>query len=106
MNHEQIELAVIIVIEPARGHRPFAALDSGLLRHVLELAISQVVIQNITVHTGYEQIGITVVIEVGSRCAHRIASSCHSGLASNVGKLHPAIISIKAVEVFRRIFFE
>src|SRR5438132_11067361 len=39
IDHEQIQPAVIVVVKPTGGNRPFVALDSGFLGQILELPI-------------------------------------------------------------------
>ena len=47
VHNEKVEKAIVIVIKPARGHRPLIALDSSLLRDILEATVSEIVIKRV-----------------------------------------------------------
>ena len=73
MDHPEVELAVAIVIEPAGGHGPLAARDAGLGGDVLEAAVAEIVVEDVAVDAGDEEVGVAVVVVVGRRGAHGIA---------------------------------
>ena len=61
VDHKEVEKTLIVVIEPARGHRPFIALDSGLCRHVLEHSVAEVVVKGVAENSRYEQVDVAVM---------------------------------------------
>ncbi len=87
MDYPQIEFAVAVVIEPARGDRPFAAFDSRLCGYIFEAAVAQIVIQHIAIYAGDEQIGTAVVIIVGRGCAHRVPDTRHARFFGDIAEL-------------------
>src|SRR5205814_6163166 len=80
IDDEQIQPAVIVVVKPTGGNRPFVALDSGFLGHILELSVAQVAIKNVSVDACDKQIRMTIVVEVRCGSTHGIAGACDSGL--------------------------
>ena len=99
VHHEEVEQAVIVVIEPASRHRPLAALDPGLFRDVLETAISQIVVENVPVDARHKQVHMPVVVVIAGRGAHRVPFAGHSGLFGDVPESHPAFVSEEAIPI-------
>ena len=106
IDHEQVQPAVVIVVEPAGGNRPLVTLDSRFLRHILELSIAQVAIKNVPVDACNKQILMAIVVEVRCGSTHGIAGACDSGLRRDVREFHTAIVAIEPVEKLRRILFQ
>src|SRR5262249_25290225 len=75
----EIEEAVAVVVEPARGDGPEAAFDAGLFGDVFEAAIAEISVERVAVDAGDEEVGATVVVVVGGRDAHGVAGSGHAG---------------------------
>src|SRR5215471_19386137 len=73
IDDEQIQPAIIVVVEPAGSDRPLVARDSRLLGHVLEFSVAQIAIENVAIDAGHEQIRMPVIVVVSSGRAHRIA---------------------------------
>src|SRR5205814_7108452 len=87
VNHEEIEPAVVVVIEPAGGHGPgSAALEPSLFGNILERAVAAVAIEDVPAHTGDKKIRMAVAIEVARRDAHGVASAGHAGGRRHIGK--------------------
>src|SRR5689334_3689335 len=67
--HEQVQFAVVIVVEPEGGGGPPGTPNTGLISHVRERAISIVSVQNVPAVAGQVDIGEAVAIEVSDRHA-------------------------------------
>src|SRR4029077_8589113 len=78
IGHDEVEPAVIIYINPGRRNRPQLAIsridstEMRLLGYILEGAVSPIVIQNISVYSGYEDVRISVVVVITDGHAHGI----------------------------------
>ena len=73
VDDEEIEAAVIVVIEPSAGDGEVAAGDARGLRHVLESPITAIAIELAGARAGDEQIDVAVVVEVARRRPDRVA---------------------------------
>src|SRR4029077_2415760 len=62
--YEQVEAAVIVVVEPNRAASPTGRADTGFLRDVGKSSVAVVVIQNASSVLGHVEIGEAVVIVV------------------------------------------
>ena len=60
-------LESVVIIKPSACYPPFAALDSGFFRDVLETAIAQIVVENIAVDPCHEEVHMPVVVVI-RRC--------------------------------------
>src|SRR5437773_502879 len=104
IHHAEVEPAVVIIVEPSRGHGPLVALDAGLLCDVLEAAVPQVAIQNVPVNARHKQVHVAVIVIVGGGAAHRVPGAGDASFASHVGEFHSAIIPVKTIRELRRAF--
>ncbi len=103
-NDEQVELAVVIVVEKSRRLRPAASRHSSLRRHISERAVAVVVVEDVVPVAGYEYVGITVVVVVANGHPHSIipvAGIGKAGLLGHVGKGAVGVLAIEPVPVFR-----
>src|SRR5258706_1765502 len=101
---EEIEMAVIIEIEKARGDRPAAGRYSSFLGHIRESAVAIVVVQDILAVAGDVEIGETVIVIVAHGDAHAVVAVAGGGKArglSNVRETAIAILAVQAVPVTR-----
>src|SRR5205085_10282674 len=69
---EQVEGAVVVVVEEAGAGTPAAAADPGALRHVGEGAVAVVAIQRVAAVAGDVEVGVPVVVVIGRRHAHPV----------------------------------
>ncbi len=106
MDHEQIELAVVIEIEPPRGNRPLGAANANPFGHVLERSVAAVVIQRVVIDTRHKDVRMAVVVVIGYGYAHRITLARHASLLRNVCEVHVAVVAIQAIPVLRRVFLQ
>src|SRR6266567_1469277 len=77
--HEEIELAVIIIVKPGGARGPAGRGHARLLRHVRKCAVAVVVIKNAAVVTGDVEINPAIAIVISSSHAHAKNSSRYSG---------------------------
>jgi hypothetical protein len=103
--HEQIQLAVPVVVEPgcpdrprllARGRRPR---DTGLACDIGKRAVPVVPVERVVVHAGDEQVGVAVVVVVARGHAHVVAGSGDRGPLGDVRERAVAVVVIEAVPV-------
>ena len=99
VDHQQIEPAVVVVVEPAGGRRPFAAAEARPLGDVLEAAVAAVVQQLVARDAGDEEIDVAVVVVVGGRRTHGVAGAAHARCRGHVGELHAAVVAIEPIGV-------
>ena len=106
IDHEQVEPAVAIVIEPAGGHGPGFAVNPSLGRDVFEGAVAAVAVENVAAHAGDEQIGMAVVIVIGGCHAHAVTLSRDPGLGGDILENAIAAIAVKPIPEARIGFVE
>ena len=112
VRNEQIQLAVVVVVDPARGRAPhFPALihrcaHASLIGNIREAAVAIISIQMILRHAGDVNVLPAVVIEITDGDAHIVAVSRQPGLLGNIREGSVMIVVEQAVVVFRGIFFE
>ena len=73
MHDPEVEHPVVVVIEPACGNGPFAARDARRSGDVFERAVAAIVIKDVAIDAGDEEIGMAVVVVICSGRAHRVA---------------------------------
>jgi hypothetical protein len=94
---EQVESAVVVIIEPDRACRPAGRGDTRLSAHIGEGAVAIIVIQDATAVAGDEQVRKAIAVIVSYGDALRIASSADAGLFGDVRKSTVAVVLIKGV---------
>ena len=99
VDDQQIEPAVVVVVEPAGSRRPFAAGDARPLGDVLEAAVAAIAQQLVARDAGDEEIDVAVVVVVGGRRTHGVSDAAHAGRRGHVGELHAAVVAIEPVGV-------
>src|SRR5688572_20497049 len=102
VHDEQIEMPVVVVVEPARGNRPWFPRRRGVrqprtLRSVLKRSVAPIAIKCVSIHSRNKQIGVPVVIVVGGCHARFKSGSTNAGLERHVGERSVAIIAVEAV---------
>ena len=102
--HKKVKLAVIVVIEEARGARPASASDASLGGHVSESAIAIVVIEDIFPVAGDKKIRIPVVVVVAHGDRHPVVTAARMGQPRgfrDVCKASVTILAVQAIPVAR-----
>ena len=108
----QVQPAIVIDVHPCGGNRPQLAVarihasQARLGGDILERAVAAIVVQNVAVHAGHEDIRMAVVIVIGYRDSHGVAFARHAGFFRNVGKRAVAIVAEQAVGKFRAALFQ
>src|SRR3984893_11802138 len=95
--YEQIEPALIVVVEPNRTGSPTGRADTGLLRDVGKSSVAVVVVQNAFSVVGHVEIGEAVVIVVAHCGTHSIAASGYAGFLRHVAECAVPIVVIEGI---------
>src|SRR5712692_8936547 len=69
---EQVELAVVVVVEKAGARAPSGGRHSRLRRHILKLAVAAIPVENIGAIGGQVEILKSVVIIIADGDAHSV----------------------------------
>ena len=83
---EEVELAVLVVVEPERAGRESAVRDASLLGHVRETPAAQISKQAVAAKRRDVDIRVAVVVEVGGRPAHPVDLHVEPRPARDVGE--------------------
>ena len=100
ISEEQIEFAVVVVIEPCRGNSPEFFTRRGnasyarFRREISKSSVPVVVIENVTVESAYVEIDKPVVIVVGRCRTDAVALAAHSGMVGHIGECAVVIVMI------------
>src|SRR5262245_23014772 len=103
VHHEQVEPAVIVVVEPARRDRPWLgaplAIRAGSPRDVFECAVPPVAEQQVSVDSRHEQIRPAVVIEIPRRDSHAVSLAPNAGPFRHVAKSSIPVVPVQTIPV-------
>jgi len=92
-----IELAVVVEIQPGGARAPALGVQSRLYSHVFEGAVTPVVVENHIVDSGDKQVGISVSVVIPCRDPVAEAPPGHSGFLCHIGEGAIPVIVIKRV---------
>ena len=106
IDDQEIEAAVVVVVEPAAADGEVAAGDARGFRDVLESPVAAIAIELIRAHAGDEQIDVAVVVEVACRCPDRVAGARQAGRGRHVREAHAAVVAVETIRVDRRHLVE
>ena len=87
---EEVEPAVLVVVEEGRPHGPQRAVlgiarrEAGLRRHVLERPVPAVAVEDVRPQAGHEEVGVPVVVVVGGGDAVLVALAGDPGSLRHV----------------------
>ena len=96
VGHEQVQMAVAIVIEPQRGRaEAVVSTQMASLGHVGKSAMSVVLKQPALPDGGNKQIGKPVVVEIADRHAHPVHLDIQPRAVRDVGKRAVVIVAVK-----------
>jgi hypothetical protein len=99
---EQIQPAVVVVIEPHGARRPARCGDTGLVRHVGESSVAIVLIQDAAAVRRHEQVRKTVIVVITDGNAHPERAA---GDTSRIGHVRECAVAVVPVErIFQRPF--
>jgi len=71
--HNQVEVPIVVEIDPCGGGGPSAAADSGLLGYIGKCAVSIVVIKPVAAERGNVKILVAVVVIVAHGNTHAVS---------------------------------
>ena len=94
---EEIELAIVVVVEPDGATTPAGRRHAGLVRHVGESAIAIVVIENAARVLGHVQVGQAIAVVVAHRHPHPVGAAAHTGLRGDVAEGPIPVVAIEGV---------
>src|SRR5262245_27760023 len=95
---EQIELAVVVVVEPDRTRRPARRRDSSFGRDVAERPVAVVLVESAPAVRRHEDVWISVVVVIPDRTAHsKLIAAGDAGLVGHVGERPVAIVLVQRV---------
>src|SRR5438874_11857799 len=99
MADEQVQQAVVVVIQPCRAGAPVVGrtADTGLRGHVFESSVPIVVEQMIAADAGYDQVLESVVVVVADRNAHAVETHVEPGPGGDVGEMSFALVVVEGV---------
>ena len=78
-----------------------AGIQSGFDCDIRKCAVAIVVIKRAVVQPSNEQIGMPIVVVIGSGNAHVVARACKPGGTGDIGENAVAIIAEQTIAVFR-----
>ena len=109
---EQVQAAVVIVVEPSGGDGPHLlsvqhrAAHAGFVCNIRKGAVVVVMKQLIPGYIGEKDVRPAVVVVVSDGDADAVALALHSGALGNIGVSAVAVIVEQAVPILRRLFLE
>src|SRR5262249_38670023 len=93
--NEQVELPVIVVVEPNRASGPTLHSYSSLLGHVGKRAVTVIMIQRITAVVGDIEVLPPVTVIVGCGHSHAKPSACDSCSIGHVSERAVVVVVVK-----------
>ena len=103
---KQIDIAVVVVVDPARAHRPCwlaqraRAREACNARDVSKRAVAVIAIKKVPVYAGDKEVFVAVVVVVAHGHAHAVSLPLQAGLFRDIGEGAVAIVAIESVPVF------
>src|SRR5262249_45434017 len=94
---KQIELAVVVVIEPDRASREPRCLQASTFRDVGKRAVAIVAIQNAVPVRSDEDVRPTIVVVIANSHTHRERAARDTGLLRDVRECAVAIILVQRI---------
>src|SRR5882672_3121960 len=94
---KEIQLAVVVIIEPDGTGGPAGRPNTGFIRDIGEGAVAVVVIKNIAPVTGYVEIDPAIAIVITGGDTHAKRAAGHSGFVGHVCKRPIMIVVIKGI---------
>ena len=99
--NEEVQVAIVIIVEKAGTYVPAISLDAGLPRDVRKSAIAVVSVKNAISIIGHQQVSIAVVVVVPCGHAHAVARSPHTGAQGDVRKGAVTIVAEQPIPRLR-----
>ena len=98
---EQVELAVVVVVEKAGARAPSGGRHSRLRRHILKRAVAAIPVENIGTIGGQVEILKSVVIIIADGDAHSVPGPDpgQARLLGDIGEFSVAIVPVEPIPV-------
>src|ERR1700730_11276054 len=96
IGHEEIELAIVVIIDESGAGRPTRIADASFLRNVAEGAVAIVSEQMVWSQAGHVDIVPAIVIVIANRYSHPPSDVTDPGLVRYLGKRSVAVVVIKS----------
>src|SRR5262249_54128346 len=94
---KEIELAVVVVVEPNRARCPPGSRNSSFFRDVSECAVAVVAVENAAAVLRDVEVGKSVAVVIANGDAHAVATGGDAGLFGDVSERAIAIILVEGV---------
>ena len=94
---KQIELAIVVIVEPDGACGPAGRGNAGFISHISEGAIAVVVIENIAAITRDIEINPTIAIVIAGGDAHAEGATSHSGFVGHVCERAIVVVMVKGI---------
>src|SRR5882672_367842 len=94
---KEIQLAVVVIIEPDGTGGPAGRPNTGFIRDIGEGAVAVVVIKNIAPVTGYVEIDPAIAIVITGGDTHAEGSAGHSGFVGHIREGAIVVVVIKSI---------
>src|SRR6266851_833243 len=104
--NEQVELSIVVIVEPDGAGGPAVHCNPGFLRNIGKCAVTIVVIKDASAVLAEEQVWITVAVVVAGCGAHSVAAARDTRLFRDICKGSVSIVSIESVAKRRVGFVE
>ena len=99
MGHEQVQLAIIVVVQKCCAGAPFTVNHTRLVGNIGEGPITVVVIQNVAPIGGHVQILIAVAVVVPCSNPFAVSFASHSCFCRHVCKRAIPVIAVKPIVI-------
>ena len=94
---KQVQLAIVVIVEPDCARAPSGRAHARLLGHVREGAVAVVAVEDIAPHLRHINVRIAVPVVIPHGDAHPIASSGAPRLFRHIGESSVAIVAVKRI---------
>jgi hypothetical protein len=94
---EEVQAAIVVVIEPDGARRPPGSCKAGLCGHVGKGAVAVIAIQDASGILGDVEIGQAVAVVIADRNAHAVGASGNPRLFGDVGKRAIPVVPVEGI---------
>ncbi len=105
VDDQEVEPAVVVVVEPAAADGPLVGGNAGLRGDVFETS-ADVAIQHLAMHAGHEEVGGAVVVVVRGGHAHGVAGAAQARGFGHVAETHGALVPEEPVGILRVVLLQ
>jgi hypothetical protein len=95
--NEQIEITIVIIVEPNSAGRPTRAGEPGFFSYVGKSTIAIIVVENALAVGSDKDIGKPVVVIIADSDPHAKSPACHTGLLGHISEGAIAVILVEGI---------